>query len=76
VALKEVEKYEDNQSSTKCEWMESYPFELTKRIAFCQHMKKSEVFIVTEENTVHVFHTKNFDIFERALKEEQVEMES
>lgn len=39
-------------------------------------MKKSEVFIVTEENTVHVFHTKNFDIFERALKEEQVEMES
>jgi hypothetical protein len=23
-----------------------------------------------------VFHTKNFDIFERALKEEQVEMES
>jgi hypothetical protein len=38
-------------------------------------MKKSEVLIITEENTVLVFHTKNFDIFERPLKEDQVEME-
>lgn len=73
-ALKEVEKFEDNQSSIKCEWIDSYAFELTKRVAFCQQMKKSEIFIVTEENTVLVFHTKNFDIFEKALREEQVEM--
>ena len=39
-------------------------------------MKKSEVLIVTEENTVLVFHTKNFDIFEKTLREDQVEMES
>lgn len=39
-------------------------------------MKKSEIFIVTEENTVLVFHTKNFDIFEKSLREDQVEMES
>jgi hypothetical protein len=38
-------------------------------------MKKSEVLIITEENNVLVFHTKNFDIFERPLKESQVEME-
>lgn len=39
-------------------------------------MKKSEVLIITEENTVKVFHTKNFDIFERPLKEDQIEMET
>lgn len=75
VALREVEKYDEGDATTKCEWIESYPFELTKRVAFCQQMKKSEVLIITEENTVLVFHTKNFDIFERPLKEDQVEME-
>jgi hypothetical protein len=30
-------------------------------------MKKSEVLIITEENNVKVFHTKNFDIFEKPL---------
>jgi hypothetical protein len=49
---------------------------MTKRVAFCQQMKKNEVLIVTEENTVHVFHTRNFDIFEKDLREDQIEMES
>lgn len=31
---------------------------------------------MTEENTVLIFHTKNFDIFEKALKEDQVVMEA
>ena len=39
-------------------------------------MKKSEILIVNEDNTVLVFHTKFFDIFERSIKEDQVEMMS
>ena len=41
VALKEIDKEVEGQFHTKCEWIESYGFELHKRIAFCQQMKKS-----------------------------------
>lgn len=49
---------------------------MSKKIAFCQQMKKNEVLLVTEENTVIVFHTRGFDVFEKELKEDQVEMEA
>ncbi len=35
-------------------------------------MKKKEVLVITEDNTVIVFHTKNFDIFDKDLKEDQI----
>lgn len=75
LALKEVDKEDEGNYQTKCEWVESSCFELHKRVVFCQQMKKSEVLIITEENCVKVFHTKNFDIFERPLREDQIEME-
>lgn len=62
--FKEIEKYEGNEVHSKCEWIESYPFELNnRRVAFCQYMKKNEILIITDDNTILVFHTKNFDIF-------------
>jgi hypothetical protein len=44
IILKEIEKYsEESHISTKCEWLESFPFELdnNKNVSFCQFMKKN-----------------------------------
>ena len=36
-------------------------------------MKKSEILIVTEDNTVIIFHTKNFEIFDKKLTSDDIE---
>lgn len=75
--LKEVEKYsEEVHITTKCEWLESYPFKLAKdkNIAFCQFMKKSELLTITEDNTIIIFSTRNnFEIFDKEISEEEIE---
>ena len=43
------------------------------KVAFCQYMKKSEILIVTEDNSVIIFHTKNFEIFEKQIQSDQID---
>jgi len=71
--LKEVEKYsEEVHITTKCEWVESFPFKLAddKNVAFCQFMKKSEILLITDDNFIIIFSTRNnFEIFDKEIAE-------
>jgi hypothetical protein len=53
---------ESDEISTKYEWIESYPFTLKNsgEVAFCQFLKKNEFILITDQNNVLIFNTKNF----------------
>lgn len=74
LALREIEKYIGGEVVIKCEWVESYPLNVEEgRVAFCQYMKKNEILLITENNSVIIFHTRKFDIFEKPVRTREIE---
>ena len=57
----------------KYEWAESYPLLVDEgNVVFCQYMKKNELLFITDNNTVVIFHTRKFDIFEREYRTKSI----